>query len=127
MNLRRLLSLFCSGAMALQLLGADNKASISVEEIQQLRHKIAEQQMQKSVADQQALLDTTLKAMAPTARSHQPAEKKTGSPLSFRIGSADFTPLGFVDFTYVGRSTNVGSSIGTNFAGIPNNNAAPGR
>src|SRR6185312_1012527 len=38
-----------------------------------------------------------------------------------------FTPLGFVDFTYVGRSTNVGSSIGTNFAGIPYGNGAAGR
>ena len=141
MNLRRLLSLFCSSAMALQLLAADNKSAISVEEIQNLRQKIAEQQkqieqLQKSVAEQQALLDTTLKTMAPPSgsaavatsktRGTAPAanagrlgEKTSNSPLSFKIGGVDFSPLGFVDFTYVGRSTNVGSGIGTNFAGIP--------
>jgi uncharacterized coiled-coil protein SlyX len=133
MNLQRLLSLFCGAAMALQLLGADNKTAISVEEIQELRRKIAEQQkqieqLQKSVAEQQALLDTTLKGMAvPAARAGQPTEKASSSPLSFNIGEAEFTPLGFVDFTYVGRSTNVGSGIGTNFAGIPYGNGAPGR
>jgi hypothetical protein len=49
------------------------------------------------------------------------------SPLSFKIGNADFTPFGFVDMTWVGRSTNVGSGIGTNFASIPYNTSAPGR
>src|SRR6185437_15128482 len=117
-------SLFCCSAMALQLLAADNKSAISVEEIQNLRQKIAEQQqqieqLQKSVAAQQALLDTTLKTMAapsgpaavatsktqgmaPAARTGRLAEKTSSSPLSFKIGGADFSPLGFVDFTYVG-------------------------
>ncbi len=49
------------------------------------------------------------------------------SPLSFKIGIADFTPLGFVDFTTVYRSTNVGSGIGTNFAGIPYSNSTAGQ
>src|SRR4051794_13406888 len=79
-----LLSLFCSGAMALQLLGADNKPAISVEEIQELRHKIAEQQkqieqLQKAVADQQALLDSALKAMPANSRSAAPVAR-TGEP-----------------------------------------------
>jgi hypothetical protein len=43
------------------------------------------------------------------------------SPLGIKIGSSTFTPLGFVDFTWFGRSTNVGSGLGTNFAGIPYN------
>src|SRR6185437_1867452 len=97
-------SLFCCSAMALQLLAADNKSAISVEEIQNLRQKIAEQQkqieqLQKSVAEQQALLDTTLKTMtapsgsaalatskpasqgmAPAARTGQVAEKTSSSP-----------------------------------------------
>lgn len=49
------------------------------------------------------------------------------SPLSFRIGVADFTPLGFMDFTSVWRSTNSGG-IGTGFGGIPfaPTNSAPG-
>ncbi len=50
-------------------------------------------------------------------------EKK--SPLSFKIGVADFTPGGFLDFTSIFRSTNVGSGIGTSFGGIPFNNTLP--
>ena len=46
------------------------------------------------------------------------------SPLGIKIGNSTFTPLGFVDFTWYGRSTNVGSGIGTNFGGVPFNNAA---
>lgn len=49
----------------------------------------------------------------------------TQSPLSFRIGGADFTPLGFLDMTGVFRSTDVGSGIGTSFGGIPFNAASP--
>jgi hypothetical protein len=39
-------------------------------------------------------------------------------PLQFKIGSAYFTPVGFMDFTGVFRSHAEGSGIGTNFAGI---------
>jgi hypothetical protein len=41
------------------------------------------------------------------------------SPLQFRIGSAYFTPVGFMDFTGVWRNHNAGSGIATNFASIP--------
>ena len=41
------------------------------------------------------------------------------SPLQFKIGSVYITPIGFVDATWVTRSTNLGSGIGTNFAAIP--------
>lgn len=63
----------------------------------------------------------------PASAWKAPAES-TGSgssPLSFRIGGADFTPLGFLDFTTVYRSTNVGSGIGTSFGSIPFNGASP--
>ena len=40
-------------------------------------------------------------------------------PLSFHIGSAYFTPIGFMDFTTVWRNHDGGSGIGTNFASIP--------
>ncbi len=49
------------------------------------------------------------------------AEPTAVSPLGIKIGNSTFTPLGFVDFTWFGRSTNVGSGLGTNFAGIPYN------
>ena len=48
------------------------------------------------------------------------------SALSVSIGNTTFTPLGFVDATFFARSTNVGSGIGTNFAGIPYSTAAAG-
>jgi hypothetical protein len=41
------------------------------------------------------------------------------SPLQFRLGSAYFTPVGFMDFTTVIRDTNPGSGIGTNFGSFP--------
>lgn len=46
-------------------------------------------------------------------------EKPKESPLSVRIGAADFTPGGFVDFENVFRSTNTGSIASTGFGGIP--------
>src|SRR5262249_54864972 len=49
------------------------------------------------------------------SRSPDPQEKPKESPLSFRIGGADFIPGGFLDLTYFWRSTNVGSGYGTNF------------
>ena len=55
------------------------------------------------------------------------------SPLSFRIGGADFTPGGFVDFQNVFRTTNAsngsivpGFSSGTPFGGIPFSNTIQG-
>ncbi|MEO6965145.1 MAG: hypothetical protein ABI076_04510 [Acidobacteriaceae bacterium] len=45
--------------------------------------------------------------------------------LSLKLGGATFTPLGFLDFTSVYRSTNVGSGVGTSFGSIPFNGASP--
>jgi len=53
-------------------------------------------------------------------------ETAPASPLGISIGNATLTPLGFLDATFFWRSTNVGSGIGTNFLGIPYNNAAGG-
>lgn len=47
------------------------------------------------------------------------------SPLSFRIGSADFTPGGWADITGIFRSTDIGSGTGTNFQALPFNNTLP--
>jgi hypothetical protein len=49
------------------------------------------------------------------------------APLHFRIGTSMITPIGFMDFTPFFRTTNVGSSIGTNFGSIPFNNTPQGR
>lgn len=41
------------------------------------------------------------------------------SPLQFRLGSAYFMPVGFMDFTTVVRDTAPGSNIGTSFGSFP--------
>jgi hypothetical protein len=113
------------------------------------------QRLQQSVNEQQKLLERALQtapaATAPVAaastdapvklvnavnrqgrdivdlpRAMQGGENKS-SPLSVSIGNSTFTPLGFMDATFFARSTNVGSGIGTNFAGIPFNNQATGQ
>lgn len=61
---------------------------------------------------------TAAKMPTQAANENQP-------PLSFKIGGADFTPVGFLDFTTVYRSTNVGSGIGTSFGSIPFNGSSP--
>src|ERR1700676_5518186 len=52
-------------------------------------------------------------------------ENDSKAPLSFKIGSAEFTPGGFLDFTTFFRSTNVGSGIATAFGSIPFSNQLP--
>ena len=52
-------------------------------------------------------------------------QNETTSPLSFKIGSVEFTPGGFLDFSAFFRSTNVGSGIATAFGSIPFNNQLP--
>jgi hypothetical protein len=49
------------------------------------------------------------------------------SPLSFRIGIAEFTPFGFMDFTGVYRNEATGSAIGTTFNSIPYSNGSTGQ
>jgi hypothetical protein len=49
------------------------------------------------------------------------------APLSVKIGSAEFTPGGFVDMMDIWRSTNVGTGIGTTFTSIPYNNSSTGQ
>jgi hypothetical protein len=60
--------------------------------------------------------------------SAAPEDQKDNNeaPLSFRIGAANFTPGGWVDFTNVFRSANTGNPIGTNFGQIPFSNTVGG-
>jgi hypothetical protein len=54
-------------------------------------------------------------------------EKPKQNPLAFKIGTADFTPFGFMDFTTVFRSTLNGGDIGSSFGSIPYGNTANGQ
>ncbi len=59
------------------------------------------------------------------SKSDTQSDQGDQSPLYFKIGGAEFSPLGFMDFTTVFRSTDVGSGIGTSFGGIPFNASSP--
>src|SRR5712691_1880160 len=76
-----------------------------------------------TVSDLRAEKEVHHSGAAVAGQYKEQGEKK--SPLSFRIGNADFTPGGFVDITSINRTTDVGSGIGTSFGGIPYSNTLP--
>jgi len=96
---------------------------------------------QAAIDSQQKLLDHLVAVRsAPAAAATQPiatppaappaeanANGRDLSPLSFRIGGAEFAPGGFMDFSTVWRSTNIGSGVATSFAAVPFSNTAAGR
>jgi hypothetical protein len=75
-----------------------------------------------------AAIRTNAPADTVAVASDAPAqdEKLKESPLSFRIGGADFTPGGFVDFENVFRSTNTGNAAATSYGAIPFSNSVAG-
>src|SRR5262245_21895613 len=120
-------------------------------EIKSLREAVTEQKaaiarQQESIAAQQAkidslerqlvdekdpqakVVDASLTTTSPNnaAMVQGDVQKPKESPLSFRIGGADFTPGGFVDFENVFRSTNTGNVAGTNFWAVPFSNTVQG-
>jgi hypothetical protein len=101
------------------------------QEIERLRQQVTAQQVSANAATStprvvNAALHTAAPEMAAASVSDSPQDtqpaKEKESPLSFRIGGADFTPGGFVDFSNFYRSVNLGSGIGTSFGTIPFNN-----
>jgi hypothetical protein len=126
------------------------------DDIAKLREQIAAQQKQldqqrqaletaqKALDAQQKLLDGLAAAPGAPAAAPAPAaaaplvapaapaadadvKGRPFSPLSFHIGGADFTPSGFMDFSTVWRSTDIGSGVATSFAGVPFSNTVAGR
>jgi len=63
---------------------------------------------------------------ASVAMPAQGAAEEKPSPLYFKIGAAEFYPLGFMDLTSITRTTQLGG-IGTNFGAIAFNNTVAGR
>jgi hypothetical protein len=131
---RTLIRLFLSTCLVLLPAAADD--------LSDLRERLASQQkqieeLQRTLAAQQKLIEAL--AQKPAATAVQPAaatqplkpvelagDGKPFSPLSFRIGGADFTPGGYANLMGIYRSTNVGSGPGTSFGGIPFENTAAG-
>jgi len=125
--------------------GSAGSTSVA-DELKALREAIGEQQKQIAQQQQQiqtleqnlaaktagtphvadASLTTPTSASATASAIQSDVEKAKESPLSFRIGAAEFTPGGFVDFENVFRSTNLGSGISTSFGALPFNNTVQG-
>ena len=92
-------------------------------------------ELRKLISEQQRTIEQLSAARAPLAvNTVQPVDTRAAaspsdkastpqtsgeSPLTFHIGSASITPVGFMDFTTVFRSRTGGSGIGTNFGSIP--------
>ena len=101
-------------------------------QLEQLRQQLHAQPQATSAAPQASprLMNATLNPSGPAA-SPAPAvapqeTQQHASPLSVRIGGADFTPGGFIDFASIFRTTNTGNGGGTNFFAIPFSNTVAG-
>ncbi len=99
------------------------KHLISQKDVDSLEAEIAPTQPSK--APENAGAGPSAPVAAPAALAVPPAAPK--EPLSFRIGTADFTPFGFVDFTGFFRTRATGSSYPTAFTSIPYSNTPNGR
>ncbi len=98
------------------------------QQIEKLQKQTAAPQQESSSADSGRLVNASLNTNNPVNVAARPlqADKPKESPLSFKIGAADFTPGGFVDFENVFRSTNTGFVTATNFWAIPFSNTVQG-
>ncbi len=97
------------------------------QQIEKLQKQASAPQQDSTSADAGRLVNASLNTNNPVNVSARPLQDKPKeSPLSFRIGAAEFTPGGFVDFENVFRSTNTGNVTATNFWTIPFNNTVQG-
>jgi uncharacterized coiled-coil protein SlyX len=142
----KMIGRFCFLVLAsgMALAQANPPSSTTVaDDLKAMREAIAAQQQQ--IAQQQKQIESLTKALdakttphvenaaltnnapvnnTPTIQSD--SDKPKESPLSFRIGGAEFTPGGFLDFENVFRSTNTGNVSATNFWAIPFSNTTAG-
>ena len=148
----QLLMCVLAAAQAVSLSGADETAC-SAKESTSSSDTATDQiaQLKKLLLSQQAQIDELRRALdqrkpvsmpsnklgdvasttplVPAAVAAAPATQGGAaetSPLQLKIGDASITPVGFMDFTSVTRSTNAGGSIGTNFGSIPYANTTTG-
>jgi len=130
-----------SGSVADELKALREAINQQQQQIAQQQQQIVQQQQQIQTLQQQvqpktsvtphvedASLHTTAPSAVPAAATTtvQETERPKESPLSFRIGGADFTPGGFIDFENIFRSTNTGNVTATNFWAIPFNTLPAG-
>ena len=142
----KMIGRFCFLVLAsgMALAQANPPSSTTVaDDLKAMREAIAAQQQQ--IAQQQKQIESLTKALDAKTTPHvenaaltnnapvnntpniqSDSDKPKESPLSFRIGGAEFTPGGFLDFENIFRSTNTGYVTATNFWAIPFNNTPAG-
>src|SRR5580658_2292934 len=118
------------------------KGVLTQQDVADLRAELAAEQPQPAAAATTTTTTTTESApnsvvVAPAsggapgysgaASAGVPVTGSASSPLAFRIGIADFTPFGFMDFTGVYRNEDTGSAIGSSFGSIPFSNGSTGQ
>ena len=101
-------------------------AQAAIDAQQKLLDRLAAAQGVPAATPMQAAV-AVLPALPASAAADVDTKGRPFSPLAFHIGGADFTPGGFMDFSTVWRSTNIGSGVATSFAGVPMSNTVAGR
>ena len=128
-------------AMAAQQRAIDQQQAAIADQQKQIAEQRQElealkRQLADAVAPSAKIVNTALSETSgatEVAASHSsiqpeaPQGKVRESPISLRVGGAEFTPGGFLDLTFFWRSTNVGNGYGTNFFAIPYANTIPGQ
>jgi hypothetical protein len=108
---------------------------LKMEVLEEKLHATASEPVNASVEAPTAISEATPAAAiggtprtlsATAAMPAQGATEEKPSPLYFKIGAAEFYPLGFMDMMGVYRTTNLGG-IGTNFGSIAFTNTQAGR
>jgi len=116
------------------------KGIITQDEANQIQQEVAASAAAAPAAAPSTTTTTTTSTMTPATSSTSGVPGYSGastagvgvasggtSPLSFKIGIADFTPFGFLDFTGVYRNEATGSAIGSSFNGVPYSNGSTGQ
>jgi hypothetical protein len=119
-----------TGSVADELKALREAISQQQKQISQQQQQIQtlEQQLENKTSGTPHVADASMRTTAVPVKATvvQETEKPKESPLSFRIGSTDFTPGGFVDFENIFRTTNTGNVTATNFWAIPFSNTPQG-
>src|SRR5438270_4565391 len=119
-----------TGSVADELKALREAISQQQKQISQQQQQIQtlEQQLENKTSGTPHVADASMRTAPVPVNTTvtQEVEKPKESPLSFRIGSTDFTPGGFVDFENVFRTTNTGGSTTTSFGAIPFSNTVQG-
>lgn len=108
---------------AQQIRIAELEAQIHISEVEPVIFASGSTAVTAAVSAASQPVADVVSSTPPQSGGSEDNQKK--SPLSFKLGQADFTPGGWADLTGIFRGTDIGSGTGTSFASIPFNNTLP--